>query len=111
MRERGESDTDLEGTDEDEEGPGDAHVRQERWLVAALGRMEALKSFRWSCSHSLVSFEGVWPALVQCADLEEVEVNDNVVFQAAEEDEEAAGGEGKQRQVVVRTPVPLLVRF
>ncbi|KAI1785084.1 hypothetical protein LXA43DRAFT_1119298 [Ganoderma leucocontextum] len=97
------TDTDLESTD-DELG---MHAKQERFLVSALRQMSALTAFRWSCSHSLVAFERVWPVLVRCAPgLREVEVNDNLVFQAVDIEEETAGsgaragGARKQRQVL-----------
>ena len=93
------TDTDMESTD-DELG---MHAKQERFLVSALRQMSALTAFRWSCSHSLVAFERVWPVLVRCAPgLREVEVNDNLMFQALEvAEEETTGQSRKQRQVVV----------
>ncbi|PIL26850.1 hypothetical protein GSI_11030 [Ganoderma sinense ZZ0214-1] len=96
----GATDTDMESTD-DELG---MHAKQERFLVTALRQMSALTAFRWSCSHSLVAFERVWPVLVRAAPgLREAEVNDNLVFQAVEVGEETAESEGtrKQRQVVL----------
>ncbi|KAI0360290.1 hypothetical protein OH77DRAFT_1418164 [Trametes cingulata] len=73
------TETDLESTDDELE----MHAKQERLLLAALGKMTALKSVKWSCNHSLVAFERVWPALVKCGSIEEVDVHDNLVFQAA----------------------------
>ncbi|KAH9930422.1 uncharacterized protein BXZ73DRAFT_90263 [Epithele typhae] len=73
------------GRDTEFESSGDElglHAKQERLLLAALGRMGALRSVRWACSHSLVRFERVWAALERCASLEEVEVEDNAVFLA-----------------------------
>ena len=96
------TDTDLESTD-DELG---MHAKQERFLLNALGRMSALQTFKWSCSHSLVAFESVWPVLAKCAGLKEVEVNDNLVFQALEVDEEsdrAAAGKRQRALVCVRS--------
>ncbi|KAM5541883.1 hypothetical protein V8D89_004612 [Ganoderma adspersum] len=93
----GATDTDMESTD-DELG---MHAKQERFLVSALRQMSALTAFRWRCSHSLVAFERVWPVLVRCAPgLREVEVNDNLVFQALEVAEEETAGSRKQRQVL-----------
>ncbi|KAI0765465.1 hypothetical protein C8Q74DRAFT_1288555 [Fomes fomentarius] len=95
------TDTDLESTD-DELG---MHDKQERFVLAALARMTALQTFRWSCNHSLVAFERVWPALVRCQSLQEVEVNDNLIFQAllVDDSTEQAGGsrKTKRRQVVM----------
>ncbi|TBU28292.1 hypothetical protein BD311DRAFT_722777 [Dichomitus squalens] len=89
------TDTDLESTD-DELG---MHAKQERFLLNALGRMSALQAFKWSCSHSLVAFETVWPALDKCAGLKEVEVNDNLIFKASEVDEESGRtGAGRRQQ-------------
>ncbi|KAI0634680.1 hypothetical protein C8Q77DRAFT_1103526 [Trametes polyzona] len=79
------------------------HRRQERWLVRALERMTALRSVKWECGHSLVAFESVWPALVKCGSIEEVEVNDNHIFHAAAED--SSSGEDaapKPRPLVLR---------
>ncbi|KAG6860549.1 hypothetical protein C0995_009943 [Termitomyces sp. Mi166 len=55
------SDTDLESTD-DELG---LHDKQERYLVSALAKMIALASFSWSCNHSPISIDNVWPALLR----------------------------------------------
>lgn len=70
------SDTDLESTD-DELG---MHTKQERFLVSALHRMTALHSFMWSCNHSPISIDIVWPTLLKCQSLQNVEINDNLVF-------------------------------
>lgn len=70
------SDTDLESTD-DELG---MHSKQERFLVSALTRMTALHNFAWSCNHSPISIDNVWPTLLKCQSLQEVEINDNLVF-------------------------------
>ena len=70
------SDTDLESTD-DELG---LHDKQERYLVSALTKMAALSSFSWSCNHSPISIDNVWPTLLKCQSLREVEINDNLVF-------------------------------
>ena len=100
------TDTDLESTD-DELG---MHHKQERFVLAALSRMTALQTFKWSCNHSLVSFERLWPALIRCQSLREVEVNDNLIFQPIDDpdtDSTEQGAQGtasrrsKQRQIVV----------
>ncbi|KAG5650139.1 hypothetical protein H0H81_000554 [Sphagnurus paluster] len=70
------SDTDLESTD-DELG---LHDKQERYLVSALTKMTALTSFAWSCNHSPISIDNVWPTLLKCHSLQQVEINDNLVF-------------------------------
>jgi hypothetical protein len=75
------SDTDLESTD-DELG---MHTKQERFLVSALCKMTALKSFMWSCNHSPISIDNVWPTLLNCRSLQQVEINDNLVFAATVE--------------------------
>ena len=98
------TDTDLESTDDELA----LHDKQERFVVAALGRMTALQSFKWSCNHSLVAFERVWPALVKCQSVSEVEVNDNLIFQALPVDDSdastaVASRKTKQRPAVVRT--------
>lgn len=77
------SDTDLESTD-DELG---MHAKQERFLVSALNRMTALHSFVWSCNHSPISIDNVWPTLLKCQSLQDVEINDNLVFGPADHQE------------------------
>jgi len=76
------SDTDLESTD-DELG---MHAKQERFLVSALNRMTTLKSLSWSCNHSPISIDNVWPTLLKCQSLQEVEINDNLIFGAYPQD-------------------------
>jgi len=78
------TDTDLESTD-DELG---LHDKQERYLVAALTKMTALASFAWSCNHSPISIDNVWPTLLKCQSLQEVEISDNLVFSAPVDTEE-----------------------
>ncbi|KAG6852551.1 hypothetical protein C0991_010993 [Blastosporella zonata] len=70
------SDTDLESTD-DELG---LHDKQERFLVSALTKMTALVSFSWSCNHSPISIDNVWPTLLRCQSLQDVKISDNLVF-------------------------------
>lgn len=70
------SDSDLESTDDELE----MHEKQERYLVSALSRMTALAFFTWSCNHSPISIDDVWPTLLKCHSLREVEINDNLVF-------------------------------
>lgn len=78
------SDTDLESTD-DELG---LHDKQERYLVSALTKMTALSSFVWSCNHSPISIDNVWPTLLKCQSLCDVEINDNLVFSVPPDYEE-----------------------
>ncbi|EIW81224.1 hypothetical protein CONPUDRAFT_73011 [Coniophora puteana RWD-64-598 SS2] len=70
------TDTDVESSD-DELG---MHVKQERLLVAAIAKMSSLRSFQWSCNHSPVAIDAVWPTLLKCQSISEVEINDNLVF-------------------------------
>ncbi|KZP05079.1 hypothetical protein FIBSPDRAFT_1054303 [Athelia psychrophila] len=72
------SETDLESTD-DELG---MHAKQERYLVAALNKMTALRSFAWACNHSPISIDNVWPSLLKCGSLQEVDISDNLIFGA-----------------------------
>ena len=79
------SDTDLESTD-DELG---LHDKQERYLVSALTKMTALSSFSWSCNHPPISIDNIWPTLLKCQSLREIDINDNLVFsEATTEDRE-----------------------
>ncbi|TFK84030.1 hypothetical protein K466DRAFT_602354 [Polyporus arcularius HHB13444] len=94
------TDTDMESTDDELA----LHDKQERFVVSALGRMTALQSFKWSCNHSLVAFERVWPALVKCQTVSEVEVNDNLIFHALPVDESHASTAHKSK----RRPAVLL---
>ncbi|KAK0199451.1 hypothetical protein DFS33DRAFT_1491556 [Desarmillaria ectypa] len=81
------TETDLESTD-DELG---MHEKQERYLVSALTKMTALNSFVWSCNHSPISIDNVWPTLLKCHSLSEVEINDNMIFgPTSSEDSQAA---------------------
>ncbi|KAG6827490.1 hypothetical protein H0H92_011566 [Tricholoma furcatifolium] len=72
------SDTDLETTDDEL----CLHDKQERFLVSALAKMTALSSFSWSCNHSPISIDNVWPALLRCHSLQEVDISDNLAFSA-----------------------------
>ncbi|KAH9932343.1 uncharacterized protein B0H18DRAFT_987658 [Fomitopsis serialis] len=92
------SDTDLESTD-DELG---MHDKQERILVSALTRMTALESFVWSCSHSPISIDLVWPTLRKCQALKNVQINDNLVFAPSElPASEGQTSKNKRRQYVL----------
>ena len=87
------SDTDLESTD-DELG---LHDKQERYFVSALTKMTALVSFSWSCNHSPISIDNVWPTLLRCHSLCQVEINDNLVFTTVPYDN--SGSDKKPRVV------------
>ncbi|KAK0442605.1 hypothetical protein EV421DRAFT_1890925 [Armillaria borealis] len=81
------TDTDLESTDDELA----MHEKQERYLVSALTKMTALNSFVWSCNHSPISIDNVWPTLLKCHSLSEVEIHDNMVFgPTSGEDSQAA---------------------
>jgi hypothetical protein len=94
------SDTDLESTD-DELG---MHAKQERYLVAALTKMNALASFSWSCNHSPISIDNVWPTLLKCNSLRQVDIHDNLVFSPLAPDQGRASESNRKRRrpVVVR---------
>lgn len=88
------TDTDLESTD-DELG---LHDKQERYLVAALAKMTAISAFVWSCNHSPISIDNIWPTLLKCYSLREVEINDNLVF--SQHDTEANDKKTRRPMVV-----------
>lgn len=75
------TDTDLESTD-DELG---LHAKQERFLVAALTKMSSLSTFTWSCNHSPISIDNVWPTLLKCRSLGGVHIKDNMIFGEGQE--------------------------
>jgi hypothetical protein len=89
------TDTDLESTD-DELG---LHTKQERFLSSALTRMSTLRSFTWSCNHSPISIDNVWPSLMKCQSLTQIDINDNLIFNVSNENE--AEGTSRKRQVAV----------
>ena len=70
-------DTDLESTDDELS----MHVKQEKYLAAALVRMTGLREFQWSCNHSPISIAHVWPTLMmRAANLRVMDIYDNLVF-------------------------------
>ncbi|KAJ7072852.1 hypothetical protein C8F01DRAFT_1105466 [Mycena amicta] len=91
------TDTDMDSTD-DELG---MHQKQERFLIKALSKMSSLKSFTWSCTHSPISIDNVWPTLLKCHSLEEVNVSDNLLFARGEDDAESSSSSSKARRPVV----------
>ena len=96
------TDTDLESTD-DELG---LHVKHERYLISALGRMTTLRSFTWSCNHSPISMENVWPILLKCQSLNHIEINDNLLFTRKDEETsgESSAATAKKRAQIVSLP-------
>ena len=70
-------DTDLESTDDELS----MHVKQEKYLAAALVRMTGLKEFQWSCNHSPISIAHVWPTvMIRAVNLQVMDIYDNQVF-------------------------------
>ena len=93
------TDTDVESTDDELS----IHVKQEKLLISALSKMSALKSFTWSCNHSLVSIDNIWPTILKCQSLQQVEINDNSLFiPLAQEGEDEGQPPRKSLAVVVR---------
>ncbi|KAK7060342.1 hypothetical protein VNI00_001107 [Paramarasmius palmivorus] len=88
------TDTDLESTD-DELG---MHLKQERFLVAALNRMTHLAQFVWSSNHSPISLDGILPSLLTKPTLKEIEINDNVMFSPLGDDEETDESQSSDEQ-------------
>ncbi|KAJ3540136.1 hypothetical protein NM688_g6267 [Phlebia brevispora] len=92
------TDTDMESSD-DELG---MHVKQERYLVSALTKMTCLDAFVWSCNHSPMSIEQVWPTLLKSQSLRDIDISDNLVFAASgEPEEEETSTKPRKRQAVV----------
>ena len=90
-------DTDLESTDDELS----MHVKQEKYLAAALVRMTGLKEFQWSCNHSPISIAHVWPTLMMRAvNLQVMDIYDNLVFapkveRGADQQDSESGSEGE----------------
>ncbi|KAJ7503195.1 hypothetical protein B0H11DRAFT_1711786 [Mycena galericulata] len=95
------SDTDMDSTD-DELG---MHEKQERFLVGALGKMTSLASFTWACNHSPISIDNVWPTLLKCHTLQEVDISDNLAFSSGDTTESESGSTKSRRPILpdVRT--------
>ncbi|KAJ6560686.1 hypothetical protein B0H10DRAFT_2118982 [Mycena sp. CBHHK59/15] len=92
------SDTDMESTD-DELG---MHDKQERFLIGALGKMTSLASFTWACNHSPISIDHVWPTLLKCHSLQEVDISDNLAFSSSEvADAELTSSTTRNRRPIV----------
>ncbi|KZT07912.1 uncharacterized protein LAESUDRAFT_811762 [Laetiporus sulphureus 93-53] len=91
------SDTDIESTD-DELG---MHDKQGRLLASAMARMSSLQTFVWSCNHSPISIGDVWPTLMKCQTLRQVEISDNLIFTptaAGEVEVEHSGGSSRRNR-------------
>ncbi|KAJ6590168.1 hypothetical protein DFH09DRAFT_222828 [Mycena vulgaris] len=91
------SDTDMDSTD-DELG---MHQKQERFLVGALGKMSSLASFTWACNHSPISIDNIWPTLLKCHSLQEVDISDNLAFSRGDVSDSESSSSGKSRRPVV----------
>jgi len=94
------TDTDVESTDDELE----IHAKQEKLLVSAVARMHSLQSFKWSCTHSLISIATLWPTLLKCPQLGFVDLNDNTMFLPLEDQdsEEESGSNHAKKTPVVR---------
>lgn len=92
------TDTDVESTDDELE----IHTKQERLLLSAVTRMHSLQSFKWSCTHSLISIASLWPTLLRCPLLNLVDLNDNTMFlPLVEQDSEEEGGSNRARKAPI----------
>ncbi|KAJ7099361.1 hypothetical protein B0H15DRAFT_900596 [Mycena belliarum] len=91
------SDTDMDSTD-DELG---MHQKQERFLVGALGKMTSLSTFTWACNHSPISIDNVWPTLLKCQSLQEVDITDNLAFSNPGDTSDAELSSSKSRRPIV----------
>lgn len=98
------ADTDVESTDDELE----IHAKQERLLVSAVARMYSLQSFKWSCTHSLISIASLWPTLLKCPQLNLVDLNDNTMFLPSDgqDSEEDSGSNRTKKTPVVRLYLP-----
>lgn len=93
------TDTDVESTDDELE----IHAKQEKLLVTAVSRMLSLQSFKWSCTHSLISIASLWPTLLKCPQLNLVDLNDNTMFlplKDQDSEEEGASSHTKKSPIV-----------
>lgn len=87
-------DTDLESTDDELV----MHRKQEKYLCRALEHMTGLREIKWSCSHSPISIDHVWPALVaRSRTLVTLDISDNQLFtpQSAENDSSGTGSDSE----------------
>ena len=70
-------DTDLESSDDEVNLRNDKLTKV---LLTAISRMARLETFTWSCNHSLVLLQSIWPTLLKCSSLKSVDINDNLIF-------------------------------
>ena len=102
------TDTDVESTDDELE----IHAKQEKLLVSAVARMCSLQSFKWSCTHSLISIASLWPTLLKCPLLSLVDLNDNTMFlPLKDQDSEEEGGSNHAKKTPVVRPYLQSGRF
>ena len=95
------TDSDVESTDDELE----IHAKQEKLLVSAVARMHSLQSFKWSCTHSLISIASLWPTLLKCPQLSLVDLNDNTLFLSPEDqDSEEEGGSNRAKKAPIVRP-------
>lgn len=95
------TDTDVESTDDELE----IHTKQEKLLVSAVARMYSLQSFKWSCTHSLISIASLWSTLLKCPLLNLVDLNDNTMFLPLEDrDSEDEGSSNRAKKTPVVRP-------
>ena len=95
------TDTDVESTDDELE----IHTKQEKLLVSAVARMHSLQSFKWSCTHSLISIASLLPVLFKCPLLNHVDLNDNTMFSPVEDqDSEEEGRDGPTKKAPIVRP-------
>ena len=116
-----QGETDLETTDDELS----MHVRQEKYLAAALVRMTSLREFQWSCNHSPISIAHVWPTLMmRAANLRVMNIYDNLVFAPKvkdgvdQQDSESEGGSDEEgpnssssQGILTHVPSPVVSRL
>ena len=92
------TDSDAESTDDELE----IHAKQEKLLVFAVARMHSLQSFKWSCTHSVISVATLWPTLLRCPQLNLFDLNDNTLFLSPEDQDSEDEGESNRAK---KTPI------
>ena len=101
------TDTDVESTDDELE----IHAKQEKLLVSAVARMHSLQSFKWSCTHSLISIASIWPTLLKCPQLNHVDLNDNTMFLSPEDQDSEEEGNNRAKKTPIVRPHLQSARF
>lgn len=87
-------DTDLESTDDELV----MHRKQEKYFCRALEEMTGLREIKWSCNHSPISIDHVWPTLVmRSRTLDTFDISDNLLFtpRKLEADSSEAGSDSE----------------